>query len=89
MTIVEFIGARLREDERTANLPWQVDPGGLRRCVMIRAMMGHAQEARQLDICVEIDRGVGTRTDPWIDELMYRDIAAYWNTHPDYRQEWT
>lgn len=70
------------------------DPAAtLRRCVMVRAIMRHAEKARQLDEEIEQDsKSTGAATspaEPWIDEQMHRDIAAYWNTHADYREEWT
>ncbi|WP_029926405.1 DUF6221 family protein [Nocardia otitidiscaviarum] len=60
----------------------------MRRCAMIRAMMRHAEAARVVDDLADYDRGTTAYDGQKIDDVMYRDIAAYWSTHPDYREEW-
>lgn len=106
VTIVQFIEARLSEDEQQANeaaTPARIPVEGgvlevgdlalqgpalevLRRCVMIRAMLRHAAEVASKD---ETIRGeFGDADDLYTEAAMHRDIAAYWNTHPEYRAEW-
>lgn len=112
MTIVEFIEARLAEDEQTAReadgsnhvhaIGDRLECGStrcahdvrhnparvLRQCATLRAMLRHADEAGDLDMTVDAERAVGPRTDPYIDDLMRRDIAAIWSDHPDYKTAW-
>ncbi|MRH86023.1 hypothetical protein GFY24_00835 [Nocardia sp. SYP-A9097] len=110
--IVQFIHARLTEDEtgasaaaRPAVIP---DAGGVllvtnlrierdaltvqRRCIMIRAMLRHAEAGGQFEKDVMVRHYGWTESEledhPLIHARMYRDIAAYWNTHPDYQQSW-
>ena len=64
----------------------------LRQCAMVRAMLKHAATAAEMDDRIENEwGGFGSRdlnTDPVIDTLMHRDLAAVWSDHPDYQQEW-
>lgn len=102
MTLLEFITARLDEDEtrareqvrRNALFSAPESPAfTLRRCRVFRAMLRHAEDAAKYDRTVADEWGVSDSrrdhvTDPVIDVLMHRDIAAYWCKHRDYQPEW-
>lgn len=60
----------------------------LRRCAIFRAMLGHAENAGDLQTAMYDDRGYAAGPDTRIGELMHRTIAAYWCKHPDYLPEW-
>ncbi|MBF6134318.1 hypothetical protein IU501_15075 [Nocardia otitidiscaviarum] len=80
--------ARVDYEEAAEHIARQ-DPGRvLRQCAMIRAMMRHAEAARVVDDLADYDRGTTAYDGQKIDDVMYRDIAALWSTHPDYREEW-
>ncbi|MFI7527510.1 DUF6221 family protein [Nocardia salmonicida] len=64
----------------------------LRRCAMITALMRHAREAGEYERDVKRRHGAWTDSElaeeQQIDHRIHRDIAAYWNTHTDYRDDW-
>jgi hypothetical protein len=61
----------------------------LQQCAMLRAMLGHAKEVGEYERDRASDLGyIGRETGAYTDDLMYRDIAAVWSDHPDYRPEW-
>lgn len=65
------------------------DPAAtLRRCVMVRALMRHAEHANSMDEQLG-EEGYRRPDGPTLGEQMWHDIAAYWNQHADYRSEWT
>ncbi|WP_280185485.1 MULTISPECIES: DUF6221 family protein [Nocardia] len=61
----------------------------LRRCTMVRAMLRHAEKVREDELEQASVLGyIGRVVQPYTFQLMHRDLAAYWNTHPEYRKEW-
>ncbi|WP_280245707.1 DUF6221 family protein [Nocardia abscessus] len=67
------------------------DPNSaLRFCRLVRAMLGHAEKVKEDELEQASVLGyIGRVVQPYTFQLMHRDIAAYWNTHPDYQPEWT
>lgn len=142
-TLVEFLEARLKDDQEAAELmakyyppPWEVydrgwmarvygdypfwevtrleqgpwvdndtpphgeiiehvalhDPGRVLREVNAkRAILELADEASGLDQSVDLDRRVGPRDckeEPFIGDLIVKQLAAAYSDHESYREEW-
>lgn len=138
-TLVEFLAARLDEDEAAARAatagPWHDDGGCissagyqitdygaytradgeaeeweerqqhadsahiarhdparvLREVAAKRAIIELADEASGLDQSVDLDRRVGTRDmeeEPFVGDLILRQLAAVYSDHEAYRDEW-
>jgi hypothetical protein len=68
------------------------DPArALREVEAKRAIMELADEASGLDMSVDIDRAVrprDTTTDPYVGDMIIRQLAAVYSDHPDYQEEW-
>ncbi|MFR9773051.1 DUF6221 family protein [Nocardia sp. SC052] len=66
------------------------DPNAtLRRCTMVRAMLRHAENVKEDELEQASVLGyIGRVVQPYTFQKMHRDLAAYWNTHPEYRKEW-
>jgi hypothetical protein len=135
--IVEFLRARLEEDEQVAraagdgewatecdcegscaDLPWCrrvesadlkiYDEGGhdssqaqhiarhdparvLREVEAKRQIIDLADDATSLDLMVDGERRIGTRdtaAEPFVGDVILRQLASAWSDHPDYREGW-
>ncbi|QVQ51312.1 hypothetical protein J4H86_21220 [Spiractinospora alimapuensis] len=64
----------------------------LREIAAKRQIIDLAAEASGLDMSVDTDRRVGDRDaaeEPYIGDRILRHLAAGYQDHPDYRQEWS
>lgn len=95
--IVVADGFALSNRQLSATVDHIIDndpPSVLRRGELVRAMLAHAEAAGQFEREVKVRHGGWTNEEldqdpiPVVDVRMHRDIAAYWNWHPDYRPEW-
>lgn len=63
----------------------------LREVAAKRAIIELADEASGLDMSVDLDRRVGSRDmqeEPFVGDLIIRQLAAVYSDHPEYREEW-
>lgn len=101
MTILEFLDARISEDEARAEYVLKYgDWGGLFKpprilaeCAAKRAIMQHAIVASEdraaitEEYCMgQAGRGEAYASDPGL--LIIRALASIYANHPDYQQEW-
>jgi hypothetical protein len=101
MTIIEFLEARIAEDEAQAEYVYEYGSSSpaalfaparvLAECAAKRAIIEQAEEATGLDMSVDNDRRVGSRdmdAEPYCGDVILSALAALYKDHPDYRQEW-
>jgi len=63
----------------------------LREVAAKRAIIELADEASGWDMSVDLDRRVGARDimeEPYVGDLILRQMAQAYNDHPDYNPEW-
>lgn len=64
----------------------------LREVAAKRAILELAEEASGLDMSVDHERRVGPRDmeeEPYVGDLILRQLAAAWSDHPEFNPEWT
>lgn len=77
----------LTDDPNVRHIVAEDPAATLRRCVMVRAMLQRGEEAAALEI--DRDEAVGDIPEPdGLAMRILRDIAAYWDWHPEYQEEW-
>lgn len=78
--------------EQAVHIAAEAPNATLRRCVMVRAMLQRIAAADKYERETLQRHGGFDDNDfaehPTIVHYAHRDIAAYWNQHAEYRQEW-